>query len=99
MFESVVAYEDQTGKVYFTDVNGQLFIGAELENVDRTVGTIRHWLRVFRDIQDELKKRGIAEVFAIVSSQDRFNFAEFLGFQTANVSFNNKYEVVRKELL
>lgn len=100
MSSTHLVYEDETGSVTLTEGSaGQWFMGAELVDSKRTVGLIRHWLQVFRHIEYELKKRGLAEVYAVVSDQGRFNFAEFLGFVTTGISFNNKYEVVRKELL
>ena len=98
-YERQLVYKDNTGTVYLVVAQNKLWIDAELADVPRTVGTLRHWLRVFRDIEVNVKKRGITELFAVVSTQDRFNFAEFLGFESVNLSFNNKYEVVRKELL
>lgn len=100
MFNTYTIYTDDTGSVYLTEGNdGSWFLGAELVDSKRTVGLIRHWVKVFHHIQYELKKRGLTEIYAIVSDQGRFNFAEFLGFVTTGISFNNKYEVVRKELL
>lgn len=100
MSNTHLVYKDETGSVTLTEaLEGHWFMGAELVDSKRTVGLIRHWLKVFRHIEYELKKRGLTEVYAVVSDQSRFNFAEFLGFVTTGMSFNNKYEVVRKELL
>lgn len=100
MSETHIIYKDKTGEVTMTQApTGHWFLGATLVNSKRTVGLLRHWRNVFLHIQDELKKKGLTELYAVVSDQGRYNFAEFLGFETTDISFNNKYEVVRKELL
>lgn len=97
MINRQLAYEDETGKLYVVVMGGKVFIDAEL-NKPSKLSHIKNYLRVLAELEHNLRNKGVQEVFAIVSSRERYRFAQYLGFETAHYVINDKYEVVRKEL-
>ena len=97
MINRQLAFKDDTGALFVVAVDGQIFIDAELVNPHK-VSHIKQYLRVLAELEHNLRNKGVSEIFAVVSSKERYRFAQYLGFTTTNQVINDKYEVVRKVL-
>jgi hypothetical protein len=91
-------YTSAEGDLYLLIIKGKVFIDAELINPHQ-LSHIKHYFKVLSELEYSLLDKGITEVFAIVSDEKRWRFAQYLGFVSTGVVFNDKYEVVRKVLL
>jgi hypothetical protein len=93
-----IIYQDETGVLYYSESPGRHWIGAVLEQPIH-LSTIKHFKSIIAALSEELKSKGISELYTVVSSVRRFRFAELFGFETNLEVINNQYEVMRKELL
>jgi hypothetical protein len=97
MINRQLAYKDDTGELFVVVADGQVFIDAELIEPSK-VSHIKRYLAVLAELEHNLRNKGVTEIFAVVSSKERYRFAQYLGFTTTNQVINDKYEVVRKVL-
>lgn len=59
---------------------------------------VRDTLYLASQIFESLKAKGIKYLYCTADSETAFRFNEHLGFETVNVVFKDRYEVMEKEL-
>ena len=90
-------YTDDTGDVWLTVEPFGLLLSINYMD-EPTIHNMKHWRDVIAGVDVELAERGYTEYFTLVGSETDFRFAKFYGFETAGVSFSNKYELMRKQI-
>ncbi len=90
-------YSDDTGDVWITVEPFGLLLSINYM-AEPTISNMKHWRDVIANIDLFIGERGYDEYFTLVGSKTDFNFAKFYGFETAGVTFSNKYELMRKTI-
>lgn len=98
--------EEQSSKRVYRDETGDVILSVApfgivlcINQMDEpTLSNMKHWIHVIDGVDTALRQRGYDEYFTLVGSVEAFRFAEFYGFETTMVVFNNQYELMRKAL-
>lgn len=78
-------------------VGDVLWLGAELTGLFQ-LSHFKRYRKIVDTFCQELKALGLEEIYCVVSSVQRFRFAEFVGFRTTKITVNNQLEVMRRGL-
>ena len=93
-----VIYEDEYGKCYgVLDYAGRFFVHNEFKDPSK-VESIKHYKEVQAELEDQLRQRGLKRYFTMADSVENFKFCQMFGFQTALEVWEDKYEIMVKEL-
>jgi len=84
---------DPTGSMYLWIFDDMIFVDTYLAG-PFTLSTYKHWRKVRDELESQFKEKGIYEYFALVDTFEKFRWCEFLGFKAAEVTINDKIEVM-----
>ena len=93
-----IIYEDEYGTCHgVLDYAGRFFVHNEFKDPSK-IGDMRHYADVQAILEEQLRQHGLKRYFTMADSLENFRFCELFGFKTALEVWEDKYEIMVKEL-
>jgi hypothetical protein len=84
---------DETGDMYLYIFDNMVFVDTNLVGPFK-LSTYKHWLSIRNALEKTFLDKGLFQYYALVDSQEKFRWCEFLGFKSANVLLGDKIELM-----
>lgn len=92
-------FSDETGELYgVVESDGRFFIHSNLYFPSQ-LSTVKHYEDILWVLEQELKSKGLTEYYTMADSVSGFRFNEHMGFRTVYEVWDNKYEVMKKDIV